>query len=225
VANGNITLGNLVGSGTNVEIVSGDYTWTFDGAGNLTGTGNVSAGNFVGSAGNTSIVTGAYAWVFNDGGNLVLPGNGFSVNYANGAQVSLSGTYSNSNVASYLASNAAVTILTTGNITTAANIAGNYILGNGAFITGLPASYSNADVANYLGSNANVTIATTGNITTSANISANYLFGNGSQLTGINVGGNLQVITRASGAVNFAILYGFLPILGRSGTINIPIST
>jgi hypothetical protein len=175
VANGNITLGNLVGSGTNVEIVSGNYTWTFDGAGNLTGNGNISAGNFVGSAGNTSIVTGPYTWVFNDGGNLVLPGNGFSVNYANGAQVSLSGTYSNSNVASYLASNAAVTILTTGNITTAANIAGNYILGNGAFITGLPAGYSNADVANYLGSNSAVTILTTSNITTNGNLQASYV--------------------------------------------------
>jgi len=157
VANGNITLGNLVGSGTNVEIVSGDYTWTFDGAGNLTGNGNISAGNFVGSAGNTSIVTGAYAWVFNDGGNLVLPGNGFSVNYANGAQVSLSGTYSNSNVASYLASNAAVTILTTGNITTAANIAGNYILGNGSLLSGIITSVSNIN-----NGNSNVSIVNSG---------------------------------------------------------------
>ena len=151
VANGNITVGNLVGAGTNVEIVSGAYTWTFDGAGNLTGNGNISAGNFVGSAGNTSIVTGAYAWVFNDTGNLVLPGNGFSVNYANGTQVSLGGSYSNSEAANYLASNAAVTILTTGNITTAANIAGNYFIGNGALLTGVvTSSYSNANVANYL---------------------------------------------------------------------------
>ena len=150
VANGNITLGNLVGSGTNVEIVSGAYTWTFDGAGNLTGNGNISAGNFVGTAGNTSIVTNAYSWTFNDAGNLVLPGNTFAVNYANGTPVLLSGTYANSNVSAYLASNAAVTILTTGNITTAANVSGAYVLGNGAFLSGLPVTYSNSNVAAYL---------------------------------------------------------------------------
>jgi hypothetical protein len=152
VANGNITLGNLVGSGTNVEIVSGAYTWTFDGAGNLTGTGNVSAGNFVGSAGNTSIVTNAYSWTFDSAGNLTLPANSFSINYANGTQVALGGTYSNSNVAAYLASNANVTITVgVSNITTQGNIAGNYFVGNGALLTGVvTSSYSNANVANYL---------------------------------------------------------------------------
>jgi len=70
------------------------------------------------------------------------------------------------------------------------------------------------------------TLGATGNIITSANITASYLFGNGSQLTGINAGsgGNLQVLTRSMGLVNFAIISGYLVVYGRSGTINIPIS-
>ena len=37
-----------------------------------------------------------------------------------------------------------------GNVTAAGNVSGNYILGNGSQLTGLPASYSNANVAAYL---------------------------------------------------------------------------
>ena len=73
----------------------------------------------------------------------------------------------------------------TGNVTTTANVQGAYLLGNGAFITGLPAGYSNADVANYLASNAAVTILTTGNVTTTANLQGAYVLGNGAFLTGI----------------------------------------
>ena len=69
----------------------------------------------------------------------------------------------------------------TGNITSSANIAGNYILGNGAFLTGISGggggTYGNSNVADYLASNAAVTILTTGNITTSANITANNFIG------------------------------------------------
>jgi len=60
-----------------------------------------------------------YSWNFDAGGNLVLPGNTFSVNYANGQQVSLgSGTYGNSNVAAFLENYGSNTITTTGNVTT-----------------------------------------------------------------------------------------------------------
>lgn len=55
------------------------------------------------------------------------------------------------------------------------NITGSYLLGNGAFITGLPAGYSNADVANYL-------------LTNTGNIAAGYFIGDGSQLTGLPAG-------------------------------------
>jgi hypothetical protein len=55
--------------------------------------------------------------------------------------------YSNSDVANYLASNANITILTTGAITTTANISGSYILGNIRSATG---GYDDANVAAYL---------------------------------------------------------------------------
>lgn len=70
-----------------------------------------------------------------------------------------------------------------GNISVTGNIAGNYILGNGSQLTGLPASYGNAEVAAYLPVNsANIQ----GNfISALGNITGSYFLGNGSQLTGL----------------------------------------
>ncbi len=93
-----------------------------------------------------------------------------------------------------------------GNITSSGNISGNFILGNGSQLTGLPDTYSNANVTSLLaafGSNTisttgNVTagnvsagiITATGNITSSANIAGSYFLGNGAFLTGISGGGS-----------------------------------
>jgi hypothetical protein len=132
----------------------------------ISSTGNVTTGNLIsnsGSTGNINIIAG----------NLIVD-SGTGYIYGNGAFLTgLAATYGNGDVANYLASNANVTILTTGNITSAANIAGNYILGNGAFLTGLPAGYSNADVANYLNSAPNINILlgnSNSNITTGGTI-------------------------------------------------------
>ena len=86
--------------------------------------------------------------------------------------------YGNANVVSLLAASTdgANTI---GNISATGNIAGNYFLGNGSQLTGLPATYSNANVATFLAAFGSNTIVTTGNIT------GGYIFGNGSQLTGL----------------------------------------
>jgi hypothetical protein len=104
--------------------------------------------------------------VFSSGNNLVLTGN------------------ATSDTITFAVSDTPVfgTVSATGNIT------GNYILGNGSQLTGLPATYANANVQSYLASNANVVIATTGNITTTSNISGAYILGNGSQLTGLPAG-------------------------------------
>ena len=100
-----------------------------------------------------------------------------------------SGTYGNANVAAYLGSNAAVTITTTGNITTTANIISpNYLYPNGvSILTGIGGTYSNANVAAYL---TTATIATSGNITganliTGGNVTANYVKGNAALMTGL----------------------------------------
>jgi len=121
----------------------------------------------------------------------------------NGSQLTGVTSYSNANVASYLASNSNVTILTTGNISapnfiatgTTGNITGanfvtaNFFVGNGSLLTGIATStYGNANVASYLASNSAITITTTGNVTTNANVQAAYFKGNGSLLTGIATG-------------------------------------
>lgn len=62
-------------------------------------------------------------------------------------------------------------ILVSGIVSATGNITGNFIIGNGSQLTGLPAGYSNADVATYLASGTVTTnILTTGNISASGNI-------------------------------------------------------
>ena len=73
---------------------------------------------------------------------------------------------------------------------TTGNIQGNYILGNGSQLTGLPATYSDANVVTLMAAFGSNTISTTGNITGS------YILGNGSQLTGLPATyGNANVTT------------------------------
>ena len=187
---------SLGGSYSNADVanyLASNAAVTILTTGNITTSANITANNFIGAAGsdpNVGLIAGTYTWNFDNTGNLTLPGNTFAVNYANGTQVSLGGSggsYGNSNVATYLASNAAVTVLTTGNITTSANVAGNYFIGNGAFLTGIAGggggSYGNSNVATYLASNAAVTILTTANITSSANVAAGNFVGNASNTT------------------------------------------
>jgi hypothetical protein len=121
-----------------------------------------------------SNVTGAInTWAFDNTGNLTLPGNTFSVNYANGTQVSLGGSYSNADVSAYLASgdngadiittaNVSASTLTTvgaagtGNIVGVNYITANYLIGDGSMITNLP---TNAPVIETVTSGATITPA------------------------------------------------------------------
>jgi hypothetical protein len=95
-------------------------------------------------AGTANSVAGTSMWV--TGGNLVVTGSG-NVGirtdyyyYANGAAISFAGSYSNSNVASYLptyngailATTVTATTLTTGANTTAGTITGNFSLSAGS---------------------------------------------------------------------------------------------
>jgi hypothetical protein len=101
-------------------------------------------------------------------------GNGY---FLTGVQGGGSGTYGNSNVANYLPTYSGNLANLGGNVVTTANIQANYYLGNGAFLTGLPATYGNSNVANYLPNfagnvNANVITATlvaTGNLNVISN--------------------------------------------------------
>lgn len=100
------------------------------------------------------------------GGNLSATGN-VTGNYilGNGSQLTgLPSTYSNAQVATYLASgNVTSNIITTGNITGAVHI------GSGAALTNLPA-------ANIVGTVANATYATTAGTATSATTAANATY-------------------------------------------------
>ena len=70
-----------------------------------------------------------------------------------------------------------------GMISATGNIQGNYILGNGSQLSGLPATYSNANVSAYLPTySGNLTA---GNISATGNITGSYILGNGSQLSGL----------------------------------------
>ena len=111
--------------------------------------------------------------------------------------------YSNSNAAAYLASNAAITILTTGNITSAANIQGAYLLGNISSATG---GYSNTDVAAYLPTYTGNLASLAGNVVTSANVQGAFILGNGAFLTGIaGTYGNADVANYLASNANLQI--------------------
>jgi hypothetical protein len=192
-ANANATLSDLNGAGLQIGNISagGNITFFYNSTSNsmvlshganiantLTVTGTVIGGNLQTSGtitGGAANVTSLDAFSGGSGGSIkVKRGDGVITVELDG-----SGTVTaSSNV-------------TAGGFSTTGNLTAAYLLGNGAFITGLPAGYANSDVANYLASNANVTILTTGNITTTGNVSGSYLLGNGSQLTGISAGATI----------------------------------
>jgi len=60
-----------------------------------------------------------------------------------------------------------ITANVVGNLSATGNITGNYILGNGSQLTGLPATYGNSNVATFLSAFGSNAISTTGNITAS----------------------------------------------------------
>ena len=119
---GNITAGNFIGSGSNVDIVAGAYDWTFANDGNLTLPGNTFAVNYAnGSPVNingTPVGSNTYVQ-FNDGG--VFGGtNALTFNKADG-NLNVNGGFVN-----------AAAVVTTGRIQvgTSLSVTGNATIGN-----------------------------------------------------------------------------------------------
>ena len=115
----------------------------------------------------------------------------FTQNYsANSISAGTSNVSVQSNANVTISSSGTANVLTVSNtgvyvsgvVSATGNVTGNYFIGNGSQLTGLPAGYSNADVSTYLASGTN-----SANIVTTGNVSGNYVLGNGSQLTGISV--------------------------------------
>jgi hypothetical protein len=142
-------------------------------AGLISATGNIAGQYFVGNGALlTGIVATAGAAITNGNSNVVVSGNG-------NITVSVTGV---ANVTTFATTGVYVAgvVLATGNVT------GNYIIGNGALLTGLAATYGNANVANYLPTYSGNLPSLTGLVSTTGNISGNYILGNGSLLTGID---------------------------------------
>jgi hypothetical protein len=133
-------------------------------------------------AGQTSLVAvGEDTVRFVDGNNIVITTNALStpqqIKFSLSDNVSVSGNITGGNVR------------TIGSVSATGNVTGNYFIGNGSQLTGLPASYGNANVA------ANLAAFGTNPISTSGNITGGYILGNGSQLTGIvSSYGNANVV-------------------------------
>jgi hypothetical protein len=168
---------------------------------------NINAANIVGSYGNSDVAN--YLASGSLTSNIITTGNVSGGNVLTTGLISATGNISGGNLSGTLVTGTLTTaaqpnitsvgtltsLSVTGNVTSSGNVSGNYLLGNGAFITGLPAGYSNADVANYLASNAAVTILTTGNITTAANIVAGNISTTGNISAGnfIGTGANTTI--------------------------------
>ena len=149
---------SISGSGANVTVsVAGVGNVAVFSSNNLTISGNLlPAGNVLKNIGSA---TNAFNDLFLANGTIYLGNASISANATSiimtnesGQQTVLTGSgtvtpYGNSNVSAYLAGGT-----NSANIITTANISGNYILGNGSFLTGVASSYGNAEVSNYLAS-------------------------------------------------------------------------
>jgi len=179
---------------------------------NLAVTGNVTtSGYFVGDGSKLSnlSVTGGTA-IINGNSNVTVAAN-------SSVSVSVAGV---SNVAVFNTSN----VVINGLITATGNVSGTYILGNGAFLTGLPANYGNANVANYLptySGNLNSVSAIPGSAVTGsvalANI-ANVAY----SVAGANVSGQVANAAYANiSGVSYSVNVANVSGIGNIATINL----
>jgi hypothetical protein len=188
--------------------------------------------------GNLNIQTASgntpYNWTFDDTGNLTLPSNTFAVNYANGTAVSLGGasSYSNSNVATFLAAFGSNTVSTTGNITsgnvtvgtgtiTGGNVNGATFNGNVAFGNGTVGGSGNIAGGNI---SAIGNIVTGGQLQSSAFTGGNIFWAANSRVDfqgAIKVGGTGQILS-PGGAASITLNNNGanIPIVGVTNTSN-----
>jgi len=83
-------------------------------------------------------------------------------------------------------------LLTGGVVSATGNITGNYILGNGSQLTGLPALYGNANVVSLLAAFGSNTISTTGTVSAGNVTGGNILTGGVVSATANITGGNIN---------------------------------
>ena len=191
----NISVNNIISTG--IVNATGNVA-----GGNITTLGNVTSQGVISASGN--IVTAGYFvgnFAGNITGNLVVNGSNTQILFnTNGNVDAVAGlTYnkgSNTLIVLGIVSGQGNVIggnLTTGGqVSATGNIAGNYILGNGSQLTGLPALYGNSNVSAFLSAFGSNTISTTGTITSGNITGSNLLTGGLISATGNILGGNLS---------------------------------
>lgn len=154
-SNGQVSGSDLVAAG----VVSGLM---------LTATGNVTSAGLV--TGNANVIGNVEAGFFIGDGRYLT-----NIDAGN-----LLGGYGNANVANFLPTFTGT--ITANTVSATANITGDYILGNGAFLSGITTDYSNANVASFLPTYTGD--ITANSLSTSGNITGDYYFGNVTFATG-----------------------------------------
>jgi hypothetical protein len=204
------------GSNTQVQF---NNAGTFGGVTNLTYdsvtnvlavVGNVTANYVVANGSSLSSITGANVTGTVANATYALnAGNAYSVTGGN-----VSGQVGNSLIAGTVYTNAQPNITSVGTLTSltvTGNITGNYIIGNGSQLTGLPAGYADSNVATYLPTYSGVMTFAVANLHVSGGTSGQYLQTDGTgnltwaTVTGGGGGGGGTYITRkyvADGTAN-----------------------
>ena len=178
VANSGITNPQTAGTQLFQAGSGNDDTWFFDyqaGVLNFNGA-NIPSQIATGITGKSVYIVGfRYVGPIGVGGGSILSGP---------LSGNLQGNGYGANAFSFLSSTGNVNagnILTVGAVSATGNVTGNYILGNGSQLTGLPATYANSNAAAYFASG-----SVSSNIITTGNVSGTYIFGDGSYLTGVS---------------------------------------
>jgi len=150
----------------------------------------------------------------------------------NGSQLTgLPATYTNSNVAAFLASFGSNPVNTTGNITggniislgavtAAGNITGAYIIGNGSQLTGLPPTYANSNATALMANFGSNSISTTGNVT-STNVVASQVSATGNVRAAGIISATGNIVTTGYFVGNFVgnIVANITNIPGPAGAV------
>ena len=175
-ATGNVTGNYFIGNGSQLTGLAATYgnanvvaNLAALGSNPVSTTGNVTAGYFAGNGSLLTSITGAN-----------VTGTVANATYATSAGTATSATTAGTVTTAAQGNITSVGILTS--LSSTGNITGNYILGNGSQLTGLPVqpgTYGNANVV------ANVAALGSNPVSTTGNVSAGYFVGNGSLLTGL----------------------------------------
>ena len=155
-ATGNITGSYILGNGSQLTGVATSYgnanvaaNLAAFGSNPISTTGNITAGYFIGNGVALTSITGAN-----------VTGTVANATYATSA-----GSSTTAGTVTTAAQTNITSVGTLSSLSVTGNVTGNYILGNGSQLTGLPATYGNANVAANLAAFGSNPISTTGNIT------------------------------------------------------------